>query len=225
MEGYNGKNGWAITSGRLYDRADLQEIADANQLYDMLEYKISELFYSRNEMDVPESWVAMMKNSIYSTCQDFNMNRVLCEYFRKMYIPARDSSDLIAKDNYSVLKRSAEQEQAVMKQWDQIEITSLTVGQKNSDEFTEGRPIEVSCGVRLGLASVELFTVELFYMYGKDEEFKVLPMELSHSQDNITFYRLKLEFEGYGSQSLNVRIRPADEIVRDSHPELIKWKD
>jgi len=225
LEGYNGRNGWAITAGTRYNKPDLQEIADANQLYDLLENKITELYYNRNDTDIPEPWVAMMKDSISSVCQDFNMNRMLCDYLEKSYIPAMKDSAHISDDNYQLLKQAAQKEKELSKHWDKIKITSFSTNTEKEDCLTEGGNVEVECGVQFDEASPELFRVELFYMYDQDSAYKILPMELTHRQGDITYYKHSLEVEGYGRQSLNVRIKPENAIVQDIHPELIKWKD
>jgi len=203
----------------------LEETADANQLYDLLENEITELYYSRNDTDIPEAWVAMMKDSISSVCQDFNMNRMLCDYLEKSYIPAMKDSARISDDNYQLLKQAVRKEKELSKHWDKIKITSFSTNTEKEDCLTEGRNVEVECGVQFDEASPELFRVELFYMYDQDSAYKILPMELTHRRGDITYYKHSLEVEGYGSQSLNVRIKPENAIVQDIHPELIKWKD
>jgi len=225
LEGYNGRNGWAVTAGTRYNKPDLEETADANQLYDLLENEITELYYSRNDTDIPEAWVAMMKDSISSVCQDFNMNRMLCDYLEKSYIPAMKDSARISDDNYQLLKQAVRKEKELSKHWDKIKITSFSTNTEKEDCLTEGRNVEVECGVQFDEASPELFRVELFYMYDQDSAYKILPMELTHRRGDITYYKHSLEVEGYGSQSLNVRIKPENAIVQDIHPELIKWKD
>jgi starch phosphorylase len=222
-EGYNGRNGWAVSAGRRYNRADLQEIADANQLYDLLENEITELYYNRNDTDIPEAWVAMMKESIISACQDFNMNRVLYDYLEQYYIPAIEDSARISDDDYKLLKQAAQKEKEALKHWDNIKIISFSTNIEKKDHLTEGENVEVECSVQFGEASPELFSVELFYMYDQDSAYRILPMELIQRRGDVTYYKRTLEIEKYGSQSLNVRIKPADMIVQDIHPELVKW--
>ena len=84
-EGYNGKNGWAITGAEYDHQYEMQEAAEAEQIYDLIEDEITELYYDRNEAGVPVRWVEMMKESISSTCCRFNMNRVLADYIDKFY--------------------------------------------------------------------------------------------------------------------------------------------
>jgi len=224
-EAYNGKNGWAISAGKLYNDTNLQTVADANQLYDLLENEIAELYYSRNDTDIPHNWVAMMKSSIVSACRDFNMNRVLCDYMEKSYIPAMKESARISEGNYELLKQAVEEEKEFLRHWDSIKITSFSTSIEQKGRLAEGESMDVECGIQFGQAQPELFKVELFYVYNGDDSFKVLPMELAPKQGDITYYEHSLDIEGYGSQSLNVRIKPANTIVADIHPELIKWKD
>jgi len=224
-EGYNGNNGWAITAGARYSRADLQAEADANQLYDLLENEITELYYCRNDTDIPDSWVTMMKDSITSVCQNFNMNRVLRDYLEKFYIPAVKDSARMSDDNYKSLKQAIQEEKEVLRHWHDIKITSFSTSIEEKARLTEGESVEVECGVQFGQAQPELFSVELFYMYDNNKTYKILPMESTRKHSDGVYYRHSLALEGYGSQTLNVRIKPANAIVQDIYPELIKWKD
>lgn len=224
-EGYNGKNGWTITSGKLYEDWQLQETADANQLYDLLEYEITDLYYNRNEADIPEDWVAMMKESIFSVCQNFNINRMICDYLANSYTPAIKSSARIASNRYKLLKEATEQEQSLLNCWNDIEPFPLSSNIEKKVHLTEDEHMEIECGFRFGKANAELFKVELFYIYNEEKDFEILPMELSRVQDNITYYRHLLKIKSYGTQGINIRITPTNEIVKDIHPELIKWTD
>jgi starch phosphorylase len=225
LDGYNSENGWAITAGDLYKNWDLQNIADANQLYDLLEYEITESYYNRNEADVPETWVKMMKNSLFSVCSNFNINRTLCDYLNKCYIPAKENTARISENNYKLLKLAAKEEEEILKHWENIKIISFSMGTKKNDKFSEGQVVEAACAVKLGQAPADIIGVEFFYMYDEEKAYKILPMELSHVENDVTFYKYALKIEGYGPQSVNVRIKPANEIIRDIHPNLIKWKD
>ncbi len=62
-EAYNGRNGWAIGEDAGLD-AEVQDQADADSLYDLLENRIIPLYYGeRNGDDVPRKWIEMMKES------------------------------------------------------------------------------------------------------------------------------------------------------------------
>ena len=225
QEGYTGENGWAINAGSLYDRPDLQDIADAEQLYDLLEHEIAVLYYDRNETDIPETWVKMMKESLFSVCQNFNINRVLCDYLKKYYLPSMQTCDEISRDAYQILKTAAKEEKDVLKYWDNIKAISFLTDIEKKDRLTKGEIVSIQCTVQLGQAPTELFSAELFYMLDGNSRFKTIPMQLQYRENATSNYQCSFEIEGYGLQNINVRIKPANKIVQDLYPELVKWAE
>jgi hypothetical protein len=131
----------------------------------------------------------------------------------------------ISEGNYELLKQAVEEEKEFLRHWDDIKITSFSTSIEQKDRLAEGESMDVECGIQFGQAPPELFKVELFYMYDGDDSYKVLPMELAQKQGDMTYYKHSLALEGYGNQGLNVRIKPANVIIEDVHPELIEWKD
>jgi starch phosphorylase len=224
MEAYNGRNGWAVTAGSLYNRGDLKDSADANELYNLIEHEIGEMYYNRNESDIPEMWVRMMKESTHSVCQDFNMNRMICDYLNYAYVPSKRQSESMAMDDYGRLKQAVDEETKVLENWQDVALKTFSISAENKDQFSEGESIEVNCEVDFGKAPPESFKVELYYVFGEDD-YRVLPMEVTEKQNGFKSYKCPLRIEGYGSQSLNARVKPANGIVEDIHPELVKWKD
>jgi starch phosphorylase len=224
-EGYNGRNGWAITAGELHNKPDVQNAADANQLYDLLEHEITALYYDRNEADIPEIWLRMMKDSLFSVCQDFNINRMLCDYLKKSYLPSMRYSERISQNDYKMLESAVQEEKDVLKYWNYIKITSFLTDIEKKEHLIKGELATIECSVQTGRAPAELFSVELFYMLDTNSRFKVIPMQLESMKNQIARYKCSFEVEGYGLQDINVRIRPANEIVQDLHPELIKWAE
>lgn len=224
-EGYNGKNGWAITAGQFYSHPELQEEAEVSQIYTLLEGEIAELYYSRNEAGLPERWVRMMKESIYSVSHEFNMNRTVADYLKKFYLPSREESRKIEDDNYKLFRESLPKEKEVLKHWDKVKITRSSTNTDKRSHVIEGETVEVECEVQLGEAAPELFRVELFRMEGQDGKCKTIPMEPVENKEGAGRYRCSFVIEGYGLQNLNVRLKPADALVEDLHPELVKWAD
>ncbi|MHC4574778.1 MAG: alpha-glucan family phosphorylase [Planctomycetota bacterium] len=224
-ECYNGRNGWAITAGEYYRHSDLQEIAEANQIYDLLEEDITPLYYERNEIGIPEGWVYMMKESISSACRLFNMNRVLMCYLNKLYGPSKKHFERLCGDHFEHLKKSAQQEQEVLKYWDDIEIVEFSTNVDKEDHLVETDRIDAHCTISLDVAPAELFSVELFYIPQNSYNFRIIPMKLINTEAKLARYECSFEIEGYGLQRINARIRPANETVQDLHPELVKWKE
>jgi starch phosphorylase len=85
LEGYDGTNGFAIGNGN--DVADVSKIdaVDAESLYRTLELEVVPLFYQRDNDGIPRQWIAMMKRSIQTLAPQYNSDRMVEEYARRIY--------------------------------------------------------------------------------------------------------------------------------------------
>ncbi len=80
----HGVNGWQFGDGKAISDFDTLEELDNHDLeglYNVLLKEVIPTYYDNNE-----KWVEMMKNSILSTKDYFNVKRMLDEYFNLMYI-------------------------------------------------------------------------------------------------------------------------------------------
>lgn len=82
IEGFNGKNGWAINPKEIDGNRDQ---VDAAEIYRTLEEEIIPWFYDVSEEGVPNGWVRIMKASIKSTAARFSARRMVKEYIEKFY--------------------------------------------------------------------------------------------------------------------------------------------
>jgi glycogen phosphorylase len=186
---------------------------------------VAELFYERNEAGIPKRWVDMMKESIISACDNFNMNRVLVDYSMKFYSVATKEHELLHENNRQRLHEAIGREQEIFKGWNYITVKELTTNVDKKECVCEGDSLEAKCVVDLGHAPTELFAVELFHMPGNKQSYKIIPMQFKTRQGNIAHYECSAKIEGYGVQNISARIRPADVVVQDLHPEMVKWSD
>ncbi len=93
-EGYNGRNGWAIGKDTDYQSQELQDEADAESLYDILENEVVPLYYKlRTSDNLPGEWIARMKESIRTLGPQFSMRRMVKEYVERLYLPAMTSEE------------------------------------------------------------------------------------------------------------------------------------
>lgn len=84
IEGYNGKNGFAI--GDLEEADDeTVDAKDADSLYAMLENSVIPAFYSKDESGLPSDWIRRMKNSIATLTPQFSSDRMVSEYVERIY--------------------------------------------------------------------------------------------------------------------------------------------
>lgn len=83
MEGYDGRNGFAI--GRNVTGDANVDASDAESLYDVLETEVIPLYYQRDADGLPRKWLAMMKHAIGTLAPAFNSDRMVEEYARRIY--------------------------------------------------------------------------------------------------------------------------------------------
>jgi starch phosphorylase len=87
-EAYRPELGWAIPSGATLDRPNVDDQAEAEGLFRLLEREVVPAFYERDENGIPQRWVAMMRASIRFVVTDFSARRMVTDYFETAYAPA-----------------------------------------------------------------------------------------------------------------------------------------
>ncbi|MDD5454991.1 MAG: hypothetical protein PHW62_05805, partial [Candidatus Ratteibacteria bacterium] len=165
----------------------------------------------------------LMKESIKSVLWKFNMNRALYEYVDKFYVNSLKESDRIRSHNYKVLKEAVAEEKVVLQHWNEVNFIDFSVNIDQDEQITEGKEIQAKCQVWLGEIPAQFLKVEVFYLYDEEKTFETIPMELEQTTGNGSFYKCSFKLLGYGPQDINARVRPANKIVENLHPELIKW--
>jgi starch phosphorylase len=87
-EAYDGKNGFAIGSGRTHWNQDIQDARDGEDLYRVLTKEVIPMFYDRDRDDLPQEWIARMKRAIRTLGWRFNADRMVMDYANHSYVPA-----------------------------------------------------------------------------------------------------------------------------------------
>ncbi|MEE4111723.1 MAG: alpha-glucan family phosphorylase, partial [Desulfobacteraceae bacterium] len=83
IEGYNGKNGWAISAAN--PNGEDRDAQDADALYQILETEAIPLYYRMSDDGIPHEWVRVMKETIRSNAVRFSARRMVKEYLRNYY--------------------------------------------------------------------------------------------------------------------------------------------
>ena len=86
-EAYRPEFGWAIPSGATLDRQDVDDVAEAEGLFRLLEREVVPLYYTRDESGIPRRWVEMMKASMRNVATQFSARRMVIDYFNAAYGP------------------------------------------------------------------------------------------------------------------------------------------
>lgn len=87
-ESYNGQNGWSIGEDKEYPSNEVQDAADAEDLYHTLEHEIIPLYYNRDPKEISHEWIARMKNNLKTNIPQFSTRRMVKEYVENFYAPA-----------------------------------------------------------------------------------------------------------------------------------------
>ncbi len=84
-EGYDGSNGWSITTPQA--DAHYQDEHDAEALFNLLQNEVVPLFYARGPDGLPHLWIQKMKASMRGLIPQFSSHRMLLDYVAKLYTP------------------------------------------------------------------------------------------------------------------------------------------
>ena len=87
-EAYDGRNGFAIGTGRTHSSMDVHDGRDGEDLYRVLNDELIPLFYERDRDGLPRGWIKRMKRTIRTLGWRFNADRMVMDYTEKCYIPA-----------------------------------------------------------------------------------------------------------------------------------------
>ena len=87
-EAHNGRNGWAIGEDKEMESSEVQDKADADSLYNILENEIIPLFYERDSSFLPREWIERVKESLRTVTPQFSTRRMVKEYVERLYVPA-----------------------------------------------------------------------------------------------------------------------------------------
>lgn len=85
-EGYTGANGWALPLATGPD--DEVDAVDHEHLFRLLEREVVPRYYRRDDNDLPQEWIAMMREAIREAGRFFTTRRMVQEYAREYYLPA-----------------------------------------------------------------------------------------------------------------------------------------
>jgi starch phosphorylase len=86
-EAYRPELGWAIPSAATLDRPEVDDRAEAENLFRLLEREVAPAFFERDKDGIPQRWVEMMRASIRHTATAFSARRMVIDYFNLAYAP------------------------------------------------------------------------------------------------------------------------------------------
>jgi starch phosphorylase len=116
-EAYTPEVGWALGDGREHNSDPLWDAGEAEELYDLLEYKLIPEFYNRDENNIPKAWVARIRESMAKLTPRFSANRTVREYTEQHYLPAAAAYRKRAADKGAIGKQRVDCRHNLEQKW------------------------------------------------------------------------------------------------------------
>ena len=226
-EGYNGKNGWIIGDSKLYNDYERQDDSDSDTIYSILEKEIIPVFFERNEHNVPEKWVKLMKESIRSVLPIYNTDRMVSEYFTKLYYPAIKLHQKLTVHNYQKANELVLWKNKIKNDWQSVSIKLQSAKKK----------YDINCGDKIHVSAEVLLTenikpqdikVEIYYgILSNDKIISPVIIEMNMLEklsDNSYLYQGSIEPKDSGNYGFTLRIVPTHpDLLHKNETGLIHW--
>lgn len=222
-EAYNKKIGWSLEAEQEYDRQDYQNDLDSDKIYKMLENEIIPMYFNRNDQNLPEEWIRMVKMSI-SIAPQYLMGRVMEEYRHKYYNKLMERGKRIEADGFSEAKALVVWKKHVRKNWNDVDVLAITPELITDQD----RGVEIKLELTLGDLMVEEIGAELIALErdSMDGEAKVQTFELSaqESAGGKKVYKGKIGELLPGNYKYSFRIYPKNVHLTNRYEfPLVKW--
>lgn len=216
-EGYDGKNGWAISPAAEGLDPAQRDAEEARTLYELLQDSVIPLYYRNTALGYSPEWVAMAKHSIASIMPRFNMQRMVSEYATKFYSPAAAQWRKYAGENFTRARQVAEWKTRVRNAWPGVHLQRID---QAISRIRFGGTLRFEIAVQLNGLMPEDLTVELvFTRPRKATSIKAWRHVLCHEQpleSGRHLFSCELTPEQCGKMEYRVRAYPSHPLL--THP-------
>jgi len=130
-EGYRGDNGWAIKpASETLDDAR-RNVEESRSLYELLQDRVTPLYYERGAQGFSPEWIKMAKRSIMTLLPRFNSHRMLGEYVSRFYTPASERGQHVGDNNYRTARELAAWKRKVRGAWPHVTLHAAQMPQRH----------------------------------------------------------------------------------------------
>ncbi|NMT63621.1 alpha-glucan family phosphorylase [Marinobacter orientalis] len=121
-EGYNGKNGWAITPRDTGLDPEFRNQEEARDLIDLLEFEVVPLYYERDSQGYSRGWVKRSKASMKTITPQFNSQRMVMDYVTNYYQTASIQGARLMAGGGRLATELADWKAKVREAWSGVEL-------------------------------------------------------------------------------------------------------
>src|SRR5882762_7984594 len=227
-ESYNGNNGWAIGAEIKDGSIDFQSEVDSSSLYQLLENQIIPLYYAKPDGKLPLAWLQLMRESIRSVTPVFNTHRMVKEYTERLYAPAAQAYRDFSQNDCAAASDLSQWKSRIRKDWPQIRIDDVQVGNKDQQNIPVGESLEVSARVHLGAVDPQHVRVEAYHGEAENGGIKnpgiTMLSQAVQNGDGTYLYRGSVPASESGAYGFSIRVLPTHpNLQQDYELRLITW--
>ena len=146
--------GWALGDAKVHASPE-QDVADAEQLYRLLEDEIVPAFFARDAHGIPRAWIARIRASMSLLAPEFSSNRMMRDYVERCYLPAATAFRLRTARGAKLARELESWWRLIERHWSEVHFGTVTAVQ-NGDRW------DFAAEVHLGPLLAAMVQVELY---------------------------------------------------------------
>ncbi len=224
---YDGENGFAIGAQQPSGDTSLQDAADAQSLFDLLERTLVPMFYDRAEGPLPRRWLSRVRRSITSLGPQVLAERMVREYATDLYAPLAVRGERLDADGHRRACELAAWRRRLHQEWPSVAVTEV-VTEEGAAELGQERTVEA----RLELGGLGPTDIRVELLHGAVRADGVLTepqvLTLRHDAEDRRngSYRTSFEVDTSGEYGLALRVVPHHADLPDwTDTGLVRWAD
>jgi len=210
-EGYAGDNGWAIkpASEKLDDVR--RNVEESRSLYELLQDRVTPLYYDRGAQGFSPEWIRMAKRSIMTLLPAFNSQRMVGEYLARFYMPASQRGQHLGEENYKAARDLAAWKRKIRGAWPHAALRALEMPGRS---VAFGERLRFVVGVKLDKLSPEDVQIELLLRTALKDLAEKYPAESflfkpeGKVENGEQRYVLEVPLEAAGKLEFRIRAAP-----------------
>lgn len=232
-EGYDGGNGWTIgpVVGNFNGTMDTPEadITDAESLYTLLENEVIPMFYDRDTMGIPADWIRMVKRSMMTIIPQFNSQRMIRDYYDRMYAGTALRSHVLAADSFRLARELAGWKLKVPMRFSSVHLINVRFEGIHGETIQVGKPFSVKVRLAPGNMRPDELLAELVIgrVDGKDflSDIDTVPLHpLEGNEDGVLTLGCEYRVRESGQYSYGIRVLPFNRhLANKEETGLILW--
>ncbi len=220
-EAYEKHLGWVIGNRDDVVNIESQNIFDSDWFYNLLEREIMPLYYERDNNGIPNGWVDMMKNSMFSVSSGFNTHRMLKDYFEKIYSSANLIGSKLQSENFVAARTIAEWQKSITTRFESVQIIQLKFNDKAGHDFDLNESFNITLLVNKGQLNKDELKAQVVVVPDKnlmtvngndpdifDEVVDCREMTLQKEEGDILEYSIRYKAKTSGKFIYGVRLVP-----------------